>query len=369
MNKLKSILNVVAFGVVMVGVICGFFLVDDVTVSKSERRMLKQWNEVINAKNPLDEIEGYLLDQFPQRESMRKLKSYFNYDIFAKKDNNKLYFSQGSVVKLEDKLDENQLGYAINNINKVIEKYAKDSNVYISVIPDKHCVMSKANAYPAMDYNKLFATVKEKVKDAEYIDITDLLTITDYYNTDSHWKQEKIIDVAQKLLYEMYNESDLGVESDWEKIRLSPFYGVYYGQVAKKMQPEIINCLKNEMTDNMKMTVIKDNGTTKILDVYVKENFENIDPYDVYCDGAQPLVIIENPMAESDRELVVFRDSFGSSIAPLLACGYSKITLVDLRYMVPDWVGNFVNFKDVDVLFLYSTGLLNGGRILKDFMN
>lgn len=32
-----------------------------------------------------------------------------------------------------------------------------------------------------------------------YIDLTDLLSLDDYYRTDSHWRQEKILPVAQRL--------------------------------------------------------------------------------------------------------------------------------------------------------------------------
>ena len=77
------------------------------------------------------------------------------------------------------------------------------------------------------------------------------------------------------------------------------------------------------------------------------------------------LISIENPNAKTDRELVMFRDSFGSSIAPLLAEDYAKITLVDIRYLPVERIGNYINFKDQDVLFLYSTSVLNHSETLK----
>ena len=52
-----------------------------------------------------------------------------------------------------------------------------------------------------------------------------------------------------------------------------------------------------------------------------------------FLGGSKSLISIENPNAKTDRELVMFRDSFGSSIAPLLAEDYAKITLVDIRYL------------------------------------
>ena len=61
----------------------------------------------------------------------------------------------------------------------------------------------------------------------------------------------------------------------------------------------------------------------------------------------------------------MFRDSFGSSITPLLIEGYSSITLVDIRYLASNRLGKYVDFTDCDVLFLYSTGVLNNSSTLK----
>ena len=59
-------------------------------------------------------------------------------------------------------------------------------------------------------------------------------------------------------------------------------------------------------------------------------------------------------------------DSFGSAISPLFLEGYSKITLIDLRYVASQLLPEFVTFhENQDVLFLYSTSLLNSGMLLK----
>ena len=89
------------------------------------------------------------------------------------------------------------------------------------------------------------------------------------------------------------------------------------------------------------------------------------DPYEMFLSGSLSLITIENPNATTDKELVIFRDSFGSSIAPLLVEGYAKITLVDIRYITSDLVGRFIDFENQDVLFLYSTLVLNNSVTLK----
>ena len=61
----------------------------------------------------------------------------------------------------------------------------------------------------------------------------------------------------------------------------------------------------------------------------------------------------------------MFRDSFGSSLAPLLLEGYARVTLVDIRYISPALLDRFISFADQDVLFLYSTSVLNSSETIK----
>ena len=59
-----------------------------------------------------------------------------------------------------------------------------------------------------------------------------------------------------------------------------------------------------------------------------------------------------------------YRDSFGSSIAPLLIENYRKITLIDFRYINEKLIEQYIKFENQDILFLYSVPVLNSG-ILK----
>ena len=68
------------------------------------------------------------------------------------------------------------------------------------------------------------------------------------------------------------------------------------------------------------------------------------DPYEMFLSGSVSLLRIENPQNTSGRRLVIFRDSFGSSIAPLLVEGYSSVTLVDIRYLASSRPGRLCRF-------------------------
>ena len=128
------------------------------------------------------------------------------------------------------------------------------------------------------------------------------------------------------------------------------------------MEPDTLSLMENEM---LSQCVVSDYETGKTGSVYDMTKLDSRDLYDVYLSGAKALLTIENPNAGTDRELIVFRDSFGSSMVPLLLTDYANVTLVDIRYIRSDLLGQCLDFHGQDVLFLYSTLVLNSSAALK----
>ena len=118
-------------------------------------------------------------------------------------------------------------------------------------------------------------------------------------------------------------------------------------------------------SDLLTACTVYDHETGKTGSVYDLTKVNSRDLYDVYLSGARALLTIENPHAATDRELIVFRDSYGSSLVPLLTQGYASVTLVDIRYISSDLLDQFLEFHGQDVLMLYSTLILNGSSAMK----
>ena len=93
------------------------------------------------------------------------------------------------------------LDHAAKKIQWVYDTYLAGTDVtcYLSMIPGKNAYLAEEYGYPSLDYGELFQYMRAHTPPMEYVDITDLLSLEDYYNTDSHWRQEKILDVAQRL--------------------------------------------------------------------------------------------------------------------------------------------------------------------------
>ena len=109
--------------------------------------------------------------------------------------------------------------------------------------------------------------------------------------------------------------------------------------------------------DTIKNSITYNFETQKEGEVYDRKKTN--DKYDIYLSGATPLIKITNENAKTKRELLLFRDSFGSSIAPLLIENYKTITLVDLRYTSSELLDKFIEFENQYILFLYSSLILN----------
>lgn len=372
MKKMKNILSVTIIALLMaaLSLTCIFKPASD--FSLAERRALAQLptmsGETILNGEFMDGFESYTVDQFPLRDAFRAYKAALNKYVFGKRDTNGLFMAGGHLSKIDDPVNADMQNHAAQRFSYLYENYIKDTDaeVYFSIVPDKNYVLAKENGYPSLDYDAFAETMKSKTPYMEYIDIYPLMDLEDYYTTDTHWKQERITDVAAHILHAMQPNVSLEADAVYTEQTLDiPFYGVYAGQLPLPVQPDTIRYQTNPMLAACTVEYY-DTGMAKTGDMYNMEKAEGKDPYEMFLSGSTPLCVIENPNAKEQRELVLFRDSFGSSLAPLLAQGYSKITVVDIRYIQSSFVGQFVDFEHVDdVLFMYSATLLNNSLALR----
>jgi len=326
--------------------------------SESERRVLAKFPEV-TVENVLSgkfstEFEEYAVDAFPMRDAWRSVKAYVKTGLLAQKDNNGIYTADGHLSKLEYPLNEKMLEHAIQVFTNVKDKYLKDNKMYFAMVPDKNRYLAEENGYLSLDYDALEEYMKQGMDFATYIEISDLLSADDYYQTDTHWRQEALPDVAERIADEM--GAELTKHYEVEKLDI-PFNGVYVGQSALICKPDTISYLTNDVLERVELDGAKA--------VYDMDKAKDKDAYEMFLSGNQPIITMRDPESGEGKRLILFRDSFGSSIAPLLMSGYSEIVLVDLRYISSDMLGEYVDFENADVLFLYSTLMLNNSLGMK----
>jgi hypothetical protein len=373
-SKRKSVQRAIlsVFLIILCGLCILTLILPDSAVSNSERRPLLQFPKYQEMKADAEskgkeyglsqyfsDLESYLLDQFPARDWFRFLKSIFKLNLLFQKDTNGYYIIDDSLFSMDDEYSEAAVKDAIGRFNAIYNKYFShlNANVYYSVIPDKNYFAAEKHGYLHYDYDAMYESIKDMIDDnMSEIDIRELLDLDDFYRTDPHWTQNKIFPVADALLSAM-GASNVASDYNWTENKLSNYYGTYYGQAALPVAPDDLIYMTSDVLNGV---TVYNTLTDSFVGIYDEEKFSNVDPYDVFLQGAVPLLTIKNPNQSNGKQLVLFRDSFGSSIAPLLISEYSEILVIDIRYVSYNFLSSFVEFKpECDVLFLYSTSVLN----------
>ena len=336
----------------------------------SLENILEKDDDKAGTKSFMTEFNAYTLDQFPLRDTFRQLKAMFHLYGLNQKDNNSKYIHDGYIAEMaiwnEETIQKN-----LASIQRIYEKNLKDAencNVYMAVIPDKNYYLAEPSGHVSLDYSELFAKVEANAPWATHVSLLDVLDVSDFYRTDTHWRQESILDVAQKLTNAMGAESPKAEDFTAQKLD-NTFYGVYYGQFALPVEGEDMFVLRNDVLDNC---LVSYDGEAPVKGVYDwdRSKVELVDKgngkyepygdmYEVFLSQESGKIVIENPAATTDKELVVFRDSFGRSLIPLLVPSYAKVTILDTRWLPRGSYQKYIEADNQDVLFLYSALVLN----------
>ena len=349
-NKILFILFIIIiFGLGFLSII-----IKDREVSRFERRKLASFPKL--DENFTNNLENYLLDQFPFRNNLINLKSIINRKVLNNLENNNVYVEDDNIFEKNYPLDEEKTLKFTQKINSIIENKEDKSNIYYSIIPDKSYFLD-GEKYLKLDYDKMYEIVQNNLN-ANYIDITRGLVLEDYYKTDIHWKQENIEKIAKQILNRLGKDYE---EKEYIEKSYNEFYGASYSKAGLDLKPDTLKYLYNEEFENIDVTHLEYGKK----DIYDEEKLTNLDPYDVFLSGASSYIEIKNNNLQDNSSIIIFRDSFASSLIPLLVPYYNEIIVVDLRYIDYSIVKEKIDLNKSDILFLYSTLIINSSNILK----
>jgi hypothetical protein len=315
----------------------------------------------------MSSCETHAADTFVLREPLRSLRAFTLLDLWHLADKDGLYQGTAGAGKLDPLNTEavTQSAQKIAYIATDLAKHTPNLHFYYAIIPDK----STYDGHQAVGFNVEQAELllAPTLPHLTGLSLTDALEANDFYRTDLHWDQSAL--VREHGVLEALQEG-MGFSTPaypgYEYREAGSFEGVYPGQLALPFAPDVMSYLTNPTIEGLSARYL-DLASDRLVagPIYDLEAFAARDPYDLFCRGAQPLVVFENPEASGERELYVFRDSYGSSLGPLLAQGYSRVTLIDLRYVDYRVLERYVSFAPgSDVLFCYSSQILNNPTVL-----
>ena len=353
MKKLSPLLITLLFCLALAAGLLALVLLPAPEVLQSERRKPAPAPALSTLADGTwqNKFESFLADKFPLRDKFRTLRTFTTLYLFRQTDKDGLYIDQGHAGKFEP-LDEKSARRSAQLIAKLAANY-EDQQVYYAVIPDKSIYAKRS--FPGLDPDRLREVTGPILSNLIEIDLVPALSLDSYYRTDLHWDQAELRPVIEAL------GEGMGFAPQWEfaSCKLGAFHGVYAGQLALPLAPDEMTILDGLGNIAAQYFDAKAGGFVP-GPVYLEEKVAGRDPYDVFLGGAQALITLENPQAPMERELYLFRDSFGSSLAPLLTPYYRRVHLIDLRYINARILPEYIAFiPGADVLFLVGWQIFN----------
>jgi hypothetical protein len=383
-DKIRHILTAFVLAAILGAVFIARLVSTPPKLIASERRPAAKLEE-LTAANVLSGkytggFEDFAADSFPLRETMRKLHSRVVFSVLRQTDKGGLYLGNAGAGKFQE-INAEEYKKIAAKIGAVAETWLPELNVRLCVIPDKS--VYAGSYYPGFDTALAERIFAEALPDMQRIDLSEALSSGDFYRTDLHWNQARLATVMSALGREL---SGAPWAMDGAKTRtVGEFSGVYPGQLALPVAPDTaVTVDVPHVTAEYLLSAgswipgpVYDDGTGTEYDFSALYNlktageahgFPSIDPYNLFLCGPQMIVRLTNTEnAGSGRHLYLFRDSFSSSLAPLIAefSDYETVTLIDLRYINARLLGEFVEFvPGSDAVFLYGSQIFGDASIL-----
>ncbi|MDR0948661.1 MAG: hypothetical protein LBM69_03995 [Lachnospiraceae bacterium] len=379
-RKKSYIGTLCVFLVLIYGLFIANLWIESPALSLSERRVLQKMpklepDEILSGTFS-EEFEEYTADHFVLRDTFRTLRSAVIYGLYRQTDKDGIYYHKGDAGKFEQLKDETIVEFATHI--QALSTIFQEANQYYAAIPDKSIYADRD--YPGYDPDETKQVLAKQLPHMTAIDFVNTLQKESFYQTDLHWNQPLLWDVTEALGAAMGFRGS--VAEDFTAKEIGSFHGVYAGQAALPMPKEPMIYMEpndpvnvyfytpsTEPTDVAESEFSQTDWTLGTM--YELEDFEGYDPYDIFLGGITPLICLENERVTPQRDLWLFRDSFGSSLAPLLTGVYSRIYLVDLRYIGSAKIAELYQERIsaaqtplTDVLYLYSTQVIGNPSIL-----
>lgn len=167
-------------------------------------------------------------------------------------------------------------------------------------------------------------------------DIASLFSAQDdpgslFYKTDHHWTMD-----GAYLCYSRLCDK-LGIEpvpKESFTVDEYEFYGSFYREAGMWLtKPDTLEVWRSPALDAMNVTIGVGERAVTHSGVYDESKLAEgeVDKYAAYLWSNNGLTVIENPDGNGETLLLV-KDSYGNSIAPLFALNYSRIVMLDTRY-------------------------------------
>lgn len=303
----------------------------------------------------MQSIDEYVNDHFLGRDHWIAMQSSLEYSI-GKRENNGVFICNGALMADIETPKADIVQANIRGIKAFVQQYNKP--VYLMLVPSAAAIQTHklplfAQSWDQIGFvDRVCTELGDTVKPVKLFEtLTAHKDDYIYYRTDHHWTTDGAFLAYQKACEVMGLPVKTADDFKIDTVSDS-FNGTLYSKSGvRNILPDSIKTYSiGKITD---FSVYDGKKTTNYPNLYFQEFLSQKDKYSYFLGTNQPLVTIHTA-SKSGKRLLVFKDSYAHSLAPLFAADYSEISLVDMRY-INGGLTKIVNPAQFDdVLFVYS---------------
>ncbi len=319
-----------------------------------------KWKYITDRNNPsyMDDIETYFSDHLAGRETW-VIASNTMERLSGKREINGVVTVDNQMIQVFKEYNKSNVDTSLNAMDSLAARHP-DVPMYFMLAPTAQEFFShKLPSYGGYLSEKSFIDeCYGKLKNISPIDALSFLSGHGgeyiYYRTDHHWSSLGAYyaynAAAKSLGYSAYGLSSFNIET-----ASADFRGTLYSKTLdSSVTPDSIDYYHlTHGEPTIKMTVFDGEKDTVYDSLYVREYLDVKDKYSSFTGSNAPIVTIETGN-ENGRSLLLIKDSYAHSLVPFLSKHYSKITMLDMRY-INVGLDYFLDIDDYSqVLFMYN---------------
>ncbi len=319
-----------------------------------------KWEYIIDRDDPsyMDDIETYFADHLAGREMWVRAKNKLE-TLAGKQEINGVYTYDGSMIQVFKEYDADSVERSLKAVNTFAERFP-DIPMYFMLDPTaQELYYSELPGYAGyLSQRKFIDDCYGTVSAAGNVSTIDCMSnILShkgeylYYRTDHHWTSlgayYAYSSAAKALGFTAYGMEDFNIET-----ASSDFRGTLYSKTLDNgITPDSIDYF-HLRTDAPELTMTVFDGTTETVydSLYVRSYLDVKDKYSSFTGSNQPIITIDTDV-DNGKSLLLVKDSYAHSLVPFLANHYSKITMVDMRY-INVGLDYFVDIEDYSQVLL-----------------
>ena len=295
-----------------------------------------------------DELEKYLTNQVPLRDSWVTLKTYLELAV-GKRESRGVYICKDKY--LMDKFtsySKKQLAANAAALADLQEKLAAGGvSMNTILVPMAAQVLTdKLPAHaPVTDYTAILQVLTDAG-----VNTTDVLSALAahsseniYYRTDHHWTS-----LGAYYAYCAWRGIEPNVDEWTQEILCDNFHGTTWNKVPLPTVPaeEITAWYKHEYHN-----VSYNGGEYETNSIYERKYLSGSDQYAVFLNSNQAQTVIEG--SGKSGKLLLIKDSYGNTFSQFPVEDYAEVHVLDLRFFKGD-VTEYAKENDItDALVLY----------------